>query len=77
MKSEAAAGMTDRTTVAPARGRGLKFCEPDKEDIAKSRPREGAWIEICRFQVFIELTFGRPREGAWIEMGSSRFCLTR
>ena len=34
-------------SVAPARGRGLKWIwEKCKNQVWRSRPREGAWIEI-------------------------------
>ena len=34
------------SSVAPARGRGLKYADAVVGDGAGSRPRKGAWIEI-------------------------------
>ena len=55
-------------SVAPVRGRGLKYGYPGTGCGYPGRPREGAWIEIFRNFNFHIYLYSRPREGAWIEI---------
>ena len=56
--------------VAPARERGLKCSAYAQSLDSWRRSREGAWIEITKFDMYWPtFAFRRSREGAWIEIG--------
>ena len=44
---------------------------PPKLYLAGSRSREGAWIEIDKYQFAVLQAYSRSREGAWIEIGAA------
>ena len=57
--------------VAPARERGLKLVNDIESAVTNEcRSREGAWIEIALFCLYILYQTCRSREGAWIEMAA-------
>ena len=46
----------------------MKLAQFEKVQCYSSRPRKGAWIEICWERPFSNRKACRPRKGAWIEI---------